>query len=794
MEQSRLEALAKDPGLRQMSPSVRIAFQRLMLRRTQKQRPFGGDLCVLNEETAKQSTGCRRSMAFETILHTMPVAIEPGDLIVGCCVENDTVVRCILPRFLKEEEVGKETVRLSHKCPGYQKLLQKGLLQLIREVEAEKAACPDPRWQDLAACMQREAQAVISLASRYAALAKKMAEKETDEQRKSELWEIARVCGRVPAYPAATFQEALQSVWFVNHAFRETEQPLSLGNLDRMLAPYYENDIRSGLLTAEKAQELVDSFCLRINDRVQTDPKNYVIDSADMPGLSRQERPCYETGFVDEPENDHADAINHWGQNILISGILPDGKDATSAVTYFFLNAQEKLHMTSPVLTVRLHKGSPALLMERVAEVIRGGGGMPYINNDDVLIPAYQALGVPFEDACGYANSNCWETLIQGASSQEMIHGFNFLYYLELVLNRGRSLLLAKAPPTTGIDLKNYLTWPSHFCVDNSVRDGIDTGDLSSFATFEQLMDAWKRQLDYMLSTGMDKVAHFVRAYGNMGPNTFMPLVSLLEDDCIENHLDVTHMGARYNLWHLMAEAVSNAADALRVIQKLVYEERTVSLEKLTECLRSDWQCEGAREVLSLMRQAEKFGNDQDAVDLIAADMLECFVRKGRQYAARYPDFIFPPCVGTFSWVISIGKRIAASADGRSSGAPIAANMSPAPGRDVAGPTAALNSYLKLDLSAMAAGAPIDLRLSSRGLEGEEGLKRLTGLIRAFIAAGGNMMTLTVTDIGELKDAMVHPENHAGLRVRMGGWSAYFTMLSKESQKMHLQRVEHYMV
>ena len=793
MEQSRIEELAKDPGLREMSPGIRTGYERLMRRRTERQRPFGGNLCVLDDTTARESTGFRRSLAFETILRTMPAAIEDGDLIVGSCVQDGTVMRCILPRFLKDEEVGKETVRLSHKCPGYEKLVRKGLLELIREVKAEWEACRDPGWQDLAGCMIREAEAVIALASRYAELAEKTAGRETDPERAAQLGEIAAVCRRVPAYPAETFHEALQSIWFVNHAFRETEQPLSLGNLDRILAPYYERDILAGRLTPEKAQALVDSFCLRINDRVQTEPANYVVDPKEMPELSRQERPCYETGFVDEAENDQADAINHWGQNVLLSGRLPDGQDGTSAVTYFFLNAEEKLGFTSPVLTVRLHGESPETLVKRAAEVIRGGGGMPYINNDDALIPAYEALGVPREDACGYANSNCWETLIQGRSSQEMIHGFNFLYYLELVLNRGRSMLPAGALKPAGFDPGNFLTWPSHFCVDNNPREGIDTGELSSFTTFEKLMDAWKRQLDYMVSTGMEKVARFVRETGSMGPGTFMPLCSLLEDDCVKNHRDVTHMGARYNIWHLMAEAVSNAADALRAIEVLVYEKQAVSLEKMAECMRDGWQGKEAREVLAMIRRTEKFGNDRDEVDRIAAEMLESFVRTGRKYAALYPEFIFPPCVGTFSWVISIGKRIAASADGRKSGEPIAANMSPAPGRDLAGPTAALNSYLKLDLSAMAAGAPIDLRLSSRGLEGEEGLKRLTGLIRAFIAAGGNMMTLTVTDIGELQDAMIHPENHRGLRVRMGGWSAYFTMLSKESQKMHLQRVEHRM-
>ena len=202
-------------------------------------------------------------------------------------------------------------------------------------------------------------------------------------------------------------------------------------------------------------------------------------------------------------------------------------------------------------------------------------------------------------------------------------------------------------------------------------------------------------------------------------------MLSVLTKDCVENLTDTCHRGARYDLWHILCEAVSNAADAAAAIQKFVFEEKVVTL----------------------------------------------------------PDL-----------VVNIGKRIGASADGRKSHEPIAANMSPVPSRDISGPTAAINSYLKLNTSSMAAGAPIDLRVSINGLEGEEGPRRIAALVETFIEMGGNMMTLTITRVEELRRAMENPEKYRGLRVRMGGWSAYYTLLSKESQKIHLKRVEHGLV
>lgn len=799
--QVTMDEARTNPGLRTMTDRIRLHFDTLTYRMRQSQRMWGGDLSVLNEESEKRSAVIRRSLAFEKVMKEMPVTLEPYDLIVGSCTLDGTVVRCALPIYIKTEELGLCSIQMPHKSPDYDKLLAKGLRGLINEIAAKRPEAEAEIWADrrakkldfIEACI-REAEALIALANRYADLTEKAAETEPDEARKAELLKISAVCRRVPEYPAETFHEALQSVWFYNYAMTKVYSNVSIGRLDRILNPYFEMDRARGTITLEEAQELVDSFVLHVNDRAQIVPEKYYIKSQkDLPGAPHQCGIGSGYGFVTSLGNDQADAINHWGQNILISGMNADGSDATSIVSYLFLNAHEKFQMTSPVLTVRMHKGTPPELLRRAAEVLKNGGGMPYINNDDTIVSAYEALGVPRKDGVRYANSNCWETLLQGMSNQEMIRGFNFLYMLELALNRGEPFHyredLKKARPS---DRNDQTTFHSNYCVNYNVVDGVDTGDPAKFETFEQLMYAWKLQLDAVMNEGMAYVHREVTAHGSHGPLDAKPILSLLMDDCVERIADLTQGGAKYILWHLMGEAVANAADSLAVIKKFVYEDRIITLPELIKVLKSNWEGEEAENLrMKCIYEVPKFGNDDAYVDDIAKEMVDYFTERAAFHGRKYPDFVFSPCIGTYSWIISIGKKIGASAEGRFARDPIAANLSPVPGRDVSGPTAAIRSYLKMNVKPMAAGAPLDLRLNKNGLEGEEGTMRIEALIKTFLQSGGNMMTLTVTSAEDLRKAIAEPESYRGLRVRMGGWSGYFTLLSKASQELHLRRVEH---
>lgn len=802
-----LQDVSRNAALRQRSPRVERLYALLQERMTQRQGTWGGDLTVLDEPgVAQLPLVLRRARSFEKTLQEMPIAIEDDDLIVGNTVLDGAIVRTALPRYVTDgerAEAGKSDSEietgLSHKAPYYRDVLEKGLAGIIadidrklREVGARPPSVERDEKLSLFRAMRQECSAVITLAHRYAALADSLAATAVSPQRRDELLRVAQVCRWVPEHPARTFHEAVQSFWTVHYAFFSTQSLLSCGRLDQFLYPYLAADLEAGRLSIEDAQELVDCLWLRFNDRAQICRENFydfaVARNRNLRGGNGPSGTSFTSGTVSGQTvprrwraghrkrfffaEDAADAINHWGQNLLLSGITPEGGDGTNEITYLCLNALEKFALTSPVVTVRLHAGSPEELVRRCAEVLKNGGGMPFINNDDVIVQAYVDLGVPIEDARDYANSNCWETLIQGKSDQELVRGINFLLYLELALNRGFSRM-------------------------HGEQLGPDTGDPRRFGSFDDLMNAWRAQLDHQLKLAIDHIGSGVvngtLEHSGHGKYCYNPLLSALVLDCIERERDVTRRGGRYTIWHLMGEAVANTIDAMAAIKKLVFEEKSISMDDLLDALDADW--EGHEDLRRcIIARAPKFANDNDYADDIGREMMDYFVQRSRHHAARYPQVIFPCSVGTFSWYVMIGKEVAATPDGRRAGEPVAGNLSPVPGADLSGPTSAINSYVKMRVGDLATGAPLDLRLSKSSLKGEEGTTRLAALIRTFIDLGGNMVTFTVTDVEELKAAMVEPDKYRHLRVRMGGWTAYFVMLGEEQQRLHIKRVEHGLV
>ncbi|MBI2859039.1 MAG: hypothetical protein HYX90_08170 [Chloroflexi bacterium] len=777
---------------------------------TRKQEVWGDGLTVLDDsENAGLPLVLRRAKAFERVMREMPIAIEEGDLVVGNTALRGVIVRTKLPKYATDKEQEKARSEgsqiadgLGHKTPDYYGVMGKGLTGIIADVDnkiAMASARPESAKREETIALLRairiECVAVIAMANRYADLASALAAGAGSAERRAELLDISKICRRVPEFPPRTFHEAVQSFWFVHYALFSTVTAPSCGRIDQYLYPTLRRELDAGKITLERAQELIDCLWLRFNDRAQICRENFYVGEArrelnrnSSNGATKtDDRPkVAQRGLIIDGgptewkighrkrllfATDYADAINHFGQNILLGGISPDGSDGTNELTYLCLNSLEKFALTSPVVTVRLHTGSPARLVVRSAEVLKSGGGMPYINNDHVLVQAYVDLGVPLEDARNYANSNCWETMIEGKSDQELLRGMNFLLFLELALNRGRSSVHGQMGP--------------------------DTGDPCTFTAFQELMNAWKVQMDTQLQCGIDYIGSGFEddsledsGHGRYSCNPFLSALTL---DCVANERDVTHGGARYTVWHVMGEAVANAINSMAAIKKMVFEDKTLSMEELLDALAADWK---DHEILRqrLMSRAPKFANDDRYADEIGRQMMDYFVERTRLHAARYPKVIFPCAVGTFSWYAMIGMEVGATADGRHAGEPVAANFSPALGTDLSGPTAAIGSYLKMPVGHLASGAPLDLRIAKSSVKGEEGTKRITGLVETFIQLGGNMLTLTVTDVEELKRAMAEPEKYRHLRVRMGGWSAYFVMLGEDQQRLHIKRVEHGLV
>ncbi len=788
-----------DDNLTALAPRVHRLQEVLQQRMTQPQMTWGGDLSILDEPGAADAPiMVRHAMSFARTMREMPIAIEADDLIVGNSLLDGVVLRTRMPGFglpREHQDVAnndtKIATQMGHKTPYYYDLMNDGLAVTLANIDAGLAdveVMPPDAVRDekigFFLAMKIECEAVIILANRYANLAESQAESEPDPSRRNELLSIADICRRVPEHAPRSFHEAVQSFWFTHYAMFSTGTNISCGRIDQYLYPALQRDLNNDAITLEQAQELVDCMWLRFNDRAQIDRDKFFLKPEDVDkGDILESR---KAGVVVDAEpgrweaghrrrfnyaTDAADAINHFGQNILLSGIKPDGSDGTNELTYLCLNTQEKLAYTSPVVTIRVHSKSPKELIRRTAEVLKAGSGMPYVNNDDVIVQSYNDLGVSLEDARDYANSNCWETMIEGRSDQELIRGMNFLLFLELALNQGESKVHGKM--------------------------GLDTLAPAKFESFEDLMNAWKTQTDEQLKQGIEYIGNAIKndtlEHSNHGKYCWNPLLSAMTLDCIANKQDVIRNGARYVIWHVMGEAVANAVNSMSAIKKMVFEDRTLSMDELKQALDADW---GGHDVLRqrLMARAPKWANNDPYADAIAREMMDFFVDRSQHYAAAFPDVIFPCSVGTFSWYSMIGREVGASADGRHAGEPVAPNFSPAPGTDVSGPTSAINSYVKMRVTDLAAGAPLDLRFSSSGLKGDTGTARLAGLIEAFVAMNGNMLTVTVTDVNELKAAMEEPEKYRHLRVRMGGWSAYFVMLGREQQLLHIGKVEHGLV
>lgn len=791
-----------DDSLTALAPRVQRLQDVLQNRMTQQQMTWGGDLTVISGLSEPDATNepivVRHALSFALAMREMPITIEADDLIVGNSLQDGVILRTRMPGFGLEHEHqdaanndSKIATQMGHKTPYYYDLMNEGLTPTLDRIEsglAELLDQPESGERDekigFFRAMIIECEAVITLANRYADLAELRAASETDSSRQNELLNIADVCRRVPKHAPRSFHDAVQSFWLMHYAMFSTGTNISCGRIDQYLYPALKRDLDNDAITLEAAQELVDCMWLRFNDRAQIDRDKFFLKPEDVDKgdilESRKAGVVVDAGPASwqaghrrrfNYATDAADAINHFGQNILLSGIKPDGTDGTNELTYLCLNAQEKFAYTSPVVTMRVHKGSPKEVIRRTAEVLKAGSGMPYINNDDVLVQSYVDLGVSLEDARDYANSNCWETMIEGRSDQELIRGMNFLLFLELALNQGVSKIHGKM--------------------------GIDTEAPIKFENFEDLMNAWKAQTDEQLKQGIEYIGNAIKndtlEHSNHGKYSWNPLLSAMTLDCIDNQQDVIRNGARYVIWHVMGEAVSNAVNSMSAIKKMVFEDRSLSMDELIQALDADWD---GHDLLRqrLMARAPKWANNDPYADAIAREMMDFFVDRSRHYAAAFPDVIFPCSVGTFSWYSMIGREVGASADGRYAGEPVAPNFSPAPGTDVSGPTSAINSYVKMRVEDLAAGAPLDLRFSSSGLRGDTGTDRLAGLIEAFVAMNGNMLTVTITDVNELKAAMEEPEKYRHLRVRMGGWSAYFVMLGHEQQLLHISKVEHGLV
>ena len=787
----------------------------------------------------------RRAKAFYAICEKLPIIIRPDELIVGsntiaprgCQVfpeysfswmedEFDTVsTRSADPFYISEDtkktlhEVfkywkGKTTSELAtaymtdetllamkhniftpgnyfyngigHFTVKYEEVLAIGFEGIKAKAQAALDAidCTDPDYQKRSTFLEAvkiSCDAAILYAKRYALLALEEAKECSDPVRQREFLKIAENCARVPAKPAESFYEACQSFWFVQELLQteSSGHSISPGRFDQYMYPYYKSDMEAGNLTREFAQELMDCIWVKLNDL------NKCRDAASAEGFA---------GYS-------------LFQNLIAGGQNKDGEDVTNDLSFMCIQASMHVHLPAPSLSVRVWNGSPHEFLIKAAELTRTGIGLPAYYNDEVIIPALQNRGLSLADAREYNIIGCVEP--QKAGKTEGWHDaafFNMCRPLEMVFSNG---------------------------MDKGVQISVQTGDVTEMKSFDEFYDAYKKQMEYFISLLVNADNAIDVAHAERCP---LPFLSCMVDDCLKRGKSVQEGGAVYNFTGPQGFGIANMADSLYAIRKLVYEEKKMTMEELKEALAWNYgkgiDAQSAADITTIVMQklqengisvneqtatavmtaalgtepspekkarfeeihkmieeVPKFGNDIPDVDYFARDVAYTYTRPLQKYmnprGGHYQAGLYPVSAN-----VPLGGQTGATPDGRYAHTPVADGVSPSAGKDVKGPTAAATSVSRLDHFIVSNGTLFNQKFHPSALAGREGLEKFVALIRGYFDQKGMHMQFNVVDRETLLDAQKHPEKYKYLVVRVAGYSALFTTLSRSLQDDIIRRTE----
>lgn len=796
-------------------------------------------------QTENEPMIIRRAKAFQHILENIPIIIRDLELIVGSTTiaprgcqtypefsyewleaEFDTVeTRSADPfyiseqtkRELKEADAywkGRTTSELAtaymepetltamehnmftpgnyfyngvgHVTVKYEEVLAIGFSGIREKAEAELASLSlaDGDYQKKSRFLQAviiSCDAAVTYARRYAKLALEEAEKCTDGARKLELLQIAQNCANVPEKGASGFYEACQSFWFVQQLLQieSSGHSISPGRFDQYMYPYYKKDLDSGKLTREFAQELMDCIWVKLNDL------NKCRDAASAEGFA---------GYS-------------LFQNLIAGGQNGEGVDVTNDLSFMCIQASMHVFLPQPSFSIRVWNGSPHEFLVKAAELTRTGIGLPAYYNDEVIIPSLVSRGLTLKDAREYNIIGCVEP--QKAGKTEGWHDaafFNMCRPLELVFTNG---------------------------VDKGVQVGPQTGNVEDMKTFEEFYHAYKMQMDYAIKLLVNADNAIDMAHAERCP---LPFLSSMVDDCMKRGKTVQEGGAIYNFTGPQGFGVANMADSLYAVKKLVYDEKKITMKELKTALMTNYgqglaaediaavaanvvkemraagQTVGEAEIAAILKtvmaafespeikangerirklidQVPKFGNDIPEVDAFARDVAYTYTRPLENY--RNPrGGIFQAGLYPVSANVPLGAQTGATPDGRLAHMPVADGVSPSAGKDVNGPTAAANSVSRLDHYIASNGTLFNQKFHPSALSGRTGLDNFVGLIRSYFDQKGSHMQFNVVSRETLLDAQKHPEQYKHLVVRVAGYSALFTTLSKSLQDDIIRRTE----
>ena len=755
-------------------------------------KPFWGErLSVVNEETAKLPLVIRKALAIKKVLSEMPVDIKRYELLVGSIIQNTITGRAPFPAFATNNEI--DTARDKYFGPGYvfghielsyPKILREGF-NGIRETAEKKLAETREKGDDPDTEAWYEA-VLISLdglkefVQRHRNLALEQAAVETDKGRKDELREIADICEQICQRPPRTFREALQTYWFSNCAVESVGHMSAYARFDQNLWPFLERDLENGEITIEEAQELVDLQWIKHNERMQLlevidDPVHMDIGRTieenvrydlerQFPGGRRFGSKTYQGRSVMTGAN-----YNEIFQNVTLSGLTPDGKDGTNPLTYIALNATYRLKLVKPEMYVRLHRHSPPELYERAANLIRAGLANPNIFNDEAVVAGLVHAGYPEADAREYCGDGCWEAHPQGRT----FFKFGTVSLAECLL-RAISPSSWEIPATTS------------YVRDLDPFAGVEIPDPYSFTSYEEVISSYKNLVDIYIRKWVDFEVYM--RDGRLYEIAPLPLFSALVEGPIENGKDITKGGEKYQQQGIVAKGLSHTADSLAVIKKLVFEEKSVDWKDLLDSIRDNWEGKESLRQFVITR-APAYGNDIDYVDSIAAEITDHFITCVEKHASKSDTNIkWAPGLATFGNNAQDGYLHGATPDGRLAREPLSTNASPSVGRAVSGITAAINSCVKLPHGRLPIAAPLDLGVPNR----RNLLTQIETLMRAFVQGEGSLITFSVNDCAQLRAAQEDPANYRHLKIRVGGWEAYFVDLPRVLQDFQIRKCEQY--
>lgn len=645
---------------------------------------------------------------------------------------------------------GKLNAGDAHLAVNYERILKDGLRGYEKRVKEYKATLDltNPDNVDKY-CFYNAVlivlKAVRNFANRYSVLAKDLAEKEMNQKRKIELLEISRICSKVPYEPAETFQEAVQSVWFIQLILQieSNGHSLSYGRFDQYMYPYYDRDIKNGTIKESEALELLTCLWIKTLTINKVRSQSHTLSSAGSPMY----------------------------QNVTIAGQTTDKKDAVNDLSFLVLKSVAQTRLTQPNLTVRYHKNINKHFLDECVEVMRLGFGMPALNNDEIIIPSFMDWQVKEEDAYNYSAIGCVETAVPGKWGYRCT-GMSYINFPRMLL----------CTMNNGVDLTSNKRFTKGY------------GYFTEMESYEELLKAWDKTIREITRYSVIVENVIDKASERDVPDI---LCSALTDDCIARGKTIKEGGAVYDFISGLQVGIANMADCLAAIKKLVYEEKKITRQELWDAILDDFSSPKNKKIQEmLIREAPKYGNDDDYVDQLIVEAYDSYIEEIEKYPnTRYNRGPIGGIryAGTSSISANVGQGMStmATPDGRNAFEPLAEGCSPAHNSDKNGPTAVFKSVSKLRTNKITGGVLLNQKMTPQMLSTEENRQKLELLIKTFFnRLHGYHVQYNIVSKETLIDAQKHPEKHKDLIVRVAGYSAFFNVLSKKTQDDIIGRTE----